>query len=61
MTVLRRTREPEGTYVDGYDAGLRDAAEGQTQRYTRPSRRMVNASFYRYGYADGYADGRSRR
>lgn len=60
MTVLKRDVEPKGTYVEGYDVGLRDATIGKERTYRRPTGRQRNASFYRHGYADGYEDGLAR-
>jgi len=61
MTVLARNNEPQGTYTEGYDAGLEDAANRRPRKYRRPTGRERNASFYRFGYSEGYDDGVDRR
>lgn len=60
MTVLARNQEPQGTYTEGYDAGLQDATEGQPRKWKWVTGRQRNASAYRFGYADGYDDGKAR-
>ena len=60
MTVLKRNTEPQGTYTEGYDAGLKDATEGKPRVWRRPTLRQRDAGFYRNGYADGYDDGKAR-
>lgn len=61
MTIYRDQTDQftSMTYSEGYDLGLSDAAEPfRLPRTTMP--RTINASAGRFGYCDGFADGRQR-
>jgi hypothetical protein len=65
---MSAVKVPTGGYTEGYDAGLRDAKQGNDRALPKLRRRpsLLGAKWatYRVGYDDGFGDGeivRARR